>query len=156
AGTEVCAALNLEPVADRLAGKLAEQVGVARGIELQLIFPQNARGADVSEKRKTHRAGNRNAAFGVEYARRVSPGERDLVAASGYADGTQQRVAARVQVLRIGKADGRCAGDGNEGDRRDGANVKAANVVFSAEVEALIRRNGAAGISGDERADKME
>ena len=43
-----------------------------------------------------------------------------------------------------------CArGRGNKGDRRNGANIKSANVVFAAHIKTAERRNFLAAISGD-------
>src|SRR5215472_1698493 len=115
------------------------------GIELQSALVENAGGAGVEEQGHADRAGDRNAVFEVGNTHQVAAGESDGVGEERNRKGGEAWIRATGVA---GESHRLIEGARNIGDGRNGANIEAAYIVFAAHVEAAVRGNFLAAISG--------
>src|SRR5262249_388463 len=82
--------------------------------------------------------------------------KRNGIGKDGNADGAGDGRPGRTESGGIEEAELLESGGGNEGDRRNRADVVAANVLFAAHVKPIVGRNFEAAVSGDVGGTGME
>src|ERR1700675_5009655 len=126
--------------------------GIERGrIQMQGAGIQDSIGAPVEEQRSMNRPDKGNAVFNISGSLQIAPGKRGRV--GEHRDGEAPDRATRGGIVK-GNRLRRC--HRNEGDLRDGANIKPAKVVLATHVETAERRNFLAAKSGGVRAGEMQ
>src|SRR5450755_3942711 len=141
--------LALQAGLRRRIGKLIQQVLESGRIQLQRVLANNPDGAHVHKKARGDRPGDGNAIFKISPGLHIATRERDGVTKDGHTEGTLNGSPVAVQRRRIGVDELLRGSRGNKRYRRNGADIKTANVVFSAHIEAAERRNFLATVPGD-------
>src|SRR5437879_1858635 len=129
------------------------QILKTRVIKAQCPFAKDPVGAAI---KKQHRlegvADDGDAVLDISKALRIATRKADGVSQHRQANCPLGRLTKSVQAGVAGVSELLRRFDGNERDRRDGANVKPADIRLSAHVEAAVGRRFATAESGDERA----
>src|SRR5208282_1206304 len=142
--SEVCARINTESLGEWSVRKVARDVCHARLVQAQGAGLKNSIGSHVTEERHGHGTSDGDAVFDVAGS---------LIVAAGQGGGVHQdRKGERSQSAprqRIVIKEGFLGHRGNENHGRDRTNIKSANIVFAAHIEAVEGGHFAAAVAGD-------
>src|SRR4029077_19798423 len=100
--------------------------------------------ATVEEKRRLHRADDGNAVFDVAKALQVPAGQCGHIGKHGNGEGPRDPSRVRVVI-----EDGHRGSRRNESDWRNRTDIVTAQVVFTAKIKAIERRNLFPAVTGD-------
>ena len=127
-------------------------VGKLPGIDAQLRAPDNGIHAHVHKRRQRNRPGDGEPVFQIRDQAGIAARKHDALDRHRYGVVAAQRVAGilgddgAIGVLQSDRALVR-----KKRYRRDGTDIKAANVIFAAQIEALKRRRNHSAIARQER-----
>src|SRR5712692_164123 len=129
-----------------------DQIVKAGRIQLKRAAAENAVRPGVHEKAGLNNvADNGNAVFDVSVSLEVASGQCGNISEHGHGEGSKgaprSGIVVRDRLRRL---------FGNERDRRNGANVEPAYVVFTAHIKPAEGRDFLAGIAGSVRDAEME
>src|SRR5579885_620146 len=132
------------------SGELLREVVKTGRIEAQCVLANDAVRAGVEEQRSAHdRTHDGNPVLDVAEALEVASGERDGVRQNRHGKGAGNGEARAAQRSRIRIGETLRNRRRNESNRRDGANVEAADVLFASHVEAAVVWNFLAAVARD-------